>query len=58
VKSTELEITINEVISFYLGDSNDKRNTMRELILYDPSSAFDKKVDLDCDCKQTLSRQN
>jgi hypothetical protein len=44
VKSTELEITINEVISFYLGDSNDKRNTMRELILYDPSSAFDKKV--------------
>jgi hypothetical protein len=44
VYSSELELVINEIISYYFCESEDKRKTLSELILYDPHVSFEKKI--------------
>lgn len=41
---SELELGISEIISYYFCESEDKRKTLSELILYDQRISFEKKV--------------
>lgn len=46
VYSSELELAINEITSYYFCESEDKRKTLSELILYDSHIPFEKKVEI------------
>lgn len=47
VYCSELELAINEIIAYYFCESEeDKRKTLSELILYDPSMLLERKIEV------------